>query len=46
MQVEMSRGILAVTLDRQVNLAEALSRKDEVAVAVPLLGLSRGRSVG
>jgi hypothetical protein len=38
--------ILGVMLDRQVNLAKALSRKDEVAVAVPLFELSESRSVG
>ena len=38
--------ILGVMLDRQMNLAKALSRKDGVAVAVPLFELSEGRSVG
>ena len=37
---------LGVMLDRQVNLAKALSRKDEVVVAVPMLELSGDRSVG
>jgi hypothetical protein len=32
--------ILGVMLDRQMNLAKALSRKDEVAVAVPPFELS------